>query len=112
MCVRVFGSALLESRQLDYENCPSFVPVAARNFAAMFLDNAVTGAQPQACSLTDGPRCIERIENAFGLGHSGPVVCELNAHNLRRYLCRDGQRASTLRHCMSGVVDDVRKDLE
>src|SRR2546430_10830702 len=66
----------LNSRQFHAENRTPFLPVVAKNFSAMLLNDTEANAEAQARALANRLRGIERIENPMGVLEAGTTVGE------------------------------------
>src|SRR5437762_4847798 len=96
------------SGQLDDTACAATFTITASDFAAVFLNNAVTHAQPEADALPDWTRRVERIEDLGRVLHSGSVVGKFNPHIVIYHGCRDSQHSTPLLfHRISRIVNNV-----
>jgi len=78
----------------------------------VFLNDAVADAKPQAWSLPNWARGIERIENAGRFRHAWSIVTKFEHHQGILQTRRNGERASGIRHGVESVVGDVQTDLQ
>src|SRR6266550_8176577 len=100
------------SRQFHAENRTPFLPVVAKNFSAMLLNDTEANAEAQACAFANRLRRIERIENAMGVLEAGTTVGEQD-DNVAAVADRF-DRQNTARGCLhgfQGVADNVEENL-
>src|SRR6266550_8773075 len=64
------------SRQFHAENGTPVLPVVAKNFSTMLLNDPEANTEAQARALANRLRGIERIENAMGVLEAGTTVGE------------------------------------
>ena len=114
---RLRQRGFLACQQTDFNrrsSCRSgLLPVARHDFSAMFLDDPVADAQPQAGALAHRLGGIEGIENSAGVLDSRTAVIELHAHVSVFLEATHFQHpaAARLHHGIEGVVGNVQEDL-
>src|SRR5579864_2872758 len=111
MSMQIFSLSSLGRGQFNDENRSSAFPVAATDFAAMFLHDSVAHAQPQTNALSHRASSVERIENLAGIFHARAGIGKLNVDRISECMSRDRQHSAVpFFHCVGSVVDDVREN--
>src|SRR5579859_5560158 len=101
-----------DRRQFDPENRSALLPVVAKNFPIVFLNNSKTDAQPQACAFADRLGGVKRIENAMRLFNARASIGKQDDHVAAIAHRFDGQHAAFMRfHGINGIADEIEKHL-
>src|SRR5579864_5556617 len=101
MSMQIFSPSSVGRGQFNDENRSSAFPVAATDFAAMFLHDSVAHAQPQSNALPHRASSVEGVENLAGVLHSGACIGKLDVDHVAECMCRDRQHSATaFFHCV------------